>query len=44
MIHRYFEVNLDVLWSIIKKDLPKLRDKLKEYELLLDKELKGVKK
>ena len=30
MIHRYFGVDLDVLWSIIKQDLPKLKEQIKE--------------
>ena len=32
MIHRYFEVNLDTLWNIIKIDLPDLKTKLISYK------------
>ena len=28
MIHHYFGVNLDIVWNIIKKDLPDLKDKI----------------
>jgi len=28
MIHRYFGADLDVLWSIIKQDLPKLKEQM----------------
>jgi len=28
LIHGYFEVNLDILWNTIKKDLPKLQKQL----------------
>ena len=30
--HRYFGVDLDVVWNIIKEDLPKLKKYLKETE------------
>ena len=32
IIHRYFGVDLDVVWNIIKEDLPKLKKYLKEIE------------
>ncbi len=28
LIHGYFEVNLDILWNTVKKDLPELRKQL----------------
>jgi uncharacterized protein with HEPN domain len=28
MIHHYFEVNLDVVWSTVKDDLPKLKQQI----------------
>ena len=28
MIHNYFGVNLDTIWEIIKKDLPKLKEQM----------------
>jgi|SRR3989344_1762774 len=28
MIHHYFGVNLDLVWDIIKKDLPNLKEKM----------------
>lgn len=30
MIHAYFDVNLDIVWDIVKKDLPKLKEQIKE--------------
>jgi len=36
MIHAYFKVDLDVVWNIIKKDLPKLQ---KQIQHILDKSL-----
>ncbi len=30
LIHGYFEVNLDILWNTIKKDLPKLKEQLQK--------------
>ena len=32
IIHHYFGVNLDIVWSIIKKDIPDLKKKLKKIE------------
>ena len=32
IIHKYFEVDLDVVWSIIEKDLPVLKDKLEKVK------------
>ncbi|MEK6873360.1 MAG: DUF86 domain-containing protein [Nanoarchaeota archaeon] len=28
MIHHYFGVNLDIIWGIIKRDLPDLKEKI----------------
>ena len=28
IIHHYFGVNLDIIWEIIKKDIPKLKQKI----------------
>ena len=36
IIHAYFKVDLDVVWNIIKKDLPKLQ---KQIQHILDKSL-----
>lgn len=36
MIHKYFDVDMDITWNIIKKDLPKLK---KQIEKII-KELK----
>ena len=30
MIHHYFGVNLDIVWDIIKKDLPKLKEQIEK--------------
>lgn len=30
LIHAYFSVDLDLVWDIVKKDLPKLKKQLKE--------------
>ena len=32
MIHQYFGVNLDVVWSIIQEDLSKLKKQLKDIK------------
>ena len=29
MIHAYFSVDLDIVWGIVKKDLPDLKEKVK---------------
>lgn len=29
MIHAYFSVDLDIVWNIVKKDLPDLKEKVK---------------
>jgi len=37
MIHAYFNVDVDIVWGIIKDDIPKLKEEilkiLKEYEI-----------
>ncbi len=33
IIHHYFGVNLDIVWSIVKRDLPDLKKKLKIIQL-----------
>ena len=30
IIHHYFGVDLDIMWVIIKKDIPKLKNKIKK--------------
>ena len=35
MVHHYFGVDLDIVWDIVKKDLPGLKKDIKE---ILDKE------
>ena len=35
MIHKYFEIDLDVVWSIIQNDLPKLKEKLERAKKTL---------
>ena len=32
MIHNYFGVNLDIIWDIIKKDLPKLKKQIEKIK------------
>lgn len=32
LIHAYFNVDLDITWEIIKKDIPKLKDKILEIK------------
>ncbi|MBW2975956.1 DUF86 domain-containing protein [Candidatus Woesearchaeota archaeon] len=38
MIHAYFSVDLDIVWSIVKKDLPALKRKIKA---IVEKEFKN---
>ena len=37
MIHAYFDVNLDIVWDIVKQDIPVLKNKIKPilYEIEL---------
>lgn len=37
MIHRYFGVDLDVVWNIIKKDMPILKSKIQKIKEKLEK-------
>ena len=37
MIHRYFGVDLDVVWNIIKKDMPILKTKIQRIKEKLEK-------
>lgn len=37
IIHAYFNVDLDVIWDIIKKDLPKLKKQIENIEKELKK-------
>jgi len=30
LIHHYFGINLDVVWSVIRQDLPVLHDQIQE--------------
>jgi len=32
MIHHYFGVNLDIIWNIIKKNLPELKKKIQKIK------------
>ena len=36
MIHHYFGVNLDIIWEIIKKDLPELKEKISKIRQELE--------
>ena len=33
VIHKYFDVNLDIVWEIIKGDIPILKEKIKKISL-----------
>ena len=37
MIHHYFGVDLDIVWDIVKSDLPKLKKKIKLIKASLEK-------
>ena len=41
MIHHYFGVDLNIVWNIIKKDLPVLRKKIKEIKEELTRQGRG---
>ena len=47
VIHQYFGIDLKVIWEIVKKDIPKLKEEilnvLKEYKKLEGKKEKGKK-
>ncbi len=36
MIHHYFGVDLDIIWNIVKKDLPKLKLSMEKIERELE--------
>ena len=38
IIHKYFEVDLNIVWEVIKKDLPVLKQKILKIKEDLDKE------
>jgi len=38
LIHHYFGVDLDTVWVVIKKDLPKLKQKIKKILKEVEKE------
>jgi len=40
MIHAYFKVDIDIVWKIVKEDLPKLKKQINE---ILEKEFKSEK-
>lgn len=31
LVHDYFQINFDILWSVIKDDLPTLKEQVQEY-------------
>ena len=31
LVHDYFKINLDVLWEVIKKDIPVLKAQVEQY-------------
>ncbi|MFH1209753.1 MAG: DUF86 domain-containing protein [archaeon] len=37
IIHHYFGIDLDIVWEIIKKDLPKLKENIKKILEDMDK-------
>ena len=37
IIHHYFKVNIDIIWDIIKKDLPDLKVKIQKIKEELEK-------
>ena len=40
MIHHYFGVDLNIVWNIIKKELPELKEKIQKIEKELENEEK----
>ncbi|MCF7910338.1 DUF86 domain-containing protein [Candidatus Pacearchaeota archaeon] len=34
LIHSYFEVSLNRIWKIVKKDIPEIKKKISEIKLL----------
>ncbi|EFK95863.1 protein containing DUF86, partial [sediment metagenome] len=37
LIHVYFEVDLDLVWKIVKKNIPKLKGQITEIEDKLER-------
>ena len=31
LVHDYFRINFDVLWDVVKKDIPTLKAQVKRY-------------
>ena len=40
MIHAYFSVDLDIVWEIVKKDLPQLKKQIQKIKQYLEAENK----
>ncbi len=38
VVHAYFQVDLDIVWNIIKKDLPVLKKQVQKINAALEKE------
>lgn len=36
MIHAYFNVDLDIVWDIIKKDIPKFKQQITQIKTALE--------
>lgn len=44
LIHHYFGVNLDIIWDVIKKDLPDLKQKILKIKADLEEQEKEQKR
>ena len=44
IIHAYFNVDLDIMWNIIKKDIPDLKEKIQKIKKDLEEDKKSKKK
>ena len=31
LVHDYYRINLDILWDVIKNDLPSLKSRIEDY-------------
>ena len=31
LVHDYYRINLDILWDVIKNDLPSLKSQIEDY-------------
>lgn len=41
LIHEYFGIDVEILWQVVKKDLPQIKPFILELKVFLEKKMKG---